>query len=380
MYIEIKGVNFVNKGAELMMHAVLQKVGEKIPQARFVLAPDESSSYKKRAKLGLYQKIWFSKFRIPLGMYFGKYIHKKLREYYGLVCHEEIKFVLDASGFSYSDQWGPGSSVLMAKAIKRWRNNNTKIILLPQAMGPFTSKQIRQAFAQVVEKADLIFPRDEISYKHVTDLVGEQKHVIQAPDFTNLVKGVVPEEFKSKEGRFCIIPNYHMIDKTSSKESKKYIPFLVNCVQHLLKKKILPFILIHEGEQDYWLAKEVCKQCGEDMEIVREVNPLKIKGIIGTCRGVISSRFHGLVSALSQGVPALGTGWSHKYEMLFADYGFPEGCIPVDSSDSEIKKRIVQITDEAKTIQLRQKLTEAAQIQKQRSEKMWDRVFACIGV
>jgi len=380
MYIEIKGVGFINKGAELMMHAVLQKVGEKIPQARFVLAPGGSSSYEKRAKLGLYQKIWFSKFGIPLGMYFGKYIHKKLCEYYGLVCHEEIKIVLDASGFSYSDKCGPGSSVLMANAIKRWENNNSKVILLPQAMGPFTSKQIRHSFAQIVEKADLVFPRDDISYKHVTDLVGEQKHVIQAPDFTNLVKGVVPEKFKGKEGRFCIIPNYRMIDQTSPEESRKYIPFLVNCVQHLLKKKILPFILVHEGEQDDWLAKEVCKQCGEELEIVREINPLTIKGIIGTCRGVISSRFHGLVSSLSQGVPALATGWSHKYEMLFADYGFPEGYIPVDSSDSEIKKRIVQIIDETKAVQLRQKLTETAQIQKEKSEKMWDLVFDCIGV
>lgn len=380
MYIEIKGVGFLNKGAELMMHAVLQKVGEKIPQAKFVLAPGVHSPYEKIGRLGLYRNVWFSKFGIPLGMYFGKYIPKKLCEYYGLACYEEIKIILDASGFSYSDQCGHRSSVLMANAIKRWKNNNIKVILLPQAMGPFTSKRIRKVFAQIVEKADLVFPRDGISYKYVTDLVGEQQHVIQAPDFTNLVKEVVPEEFKGYEDRFCIIPNYRMIDKTSSEESKKYIPFLVNCVHHLLKQKILPFILVHEGEQDYWLAKKVCKQCGEDLEIVRETKPLKIKGIIGTCRGVISSRFHGLVSALSQGVPALGTGWSHKYEMLFADYDFPEGLIPVDSSDSEIKKKIIQITDETKTIKLRQKLTKAAQIQKQKSEKMWDRVFKCIGV
>ena len=380
MYIEIKGVNFLNKGAELMMHAVLQKVNEKIPQAQFVLESQRTDPYKKKARLGLYQKIWFSIISIPLGMYFGKYIPKKVREFYGLVCHEEVKIVFDASGFCYSDQWGPESSILMAKATKRWKKNDIKIILLPQAMGPFTSKKIRKAFSQIVEKVDLVFPRDKISYKHVTDLVGEQKHVIQAPDFTNLVKGVVPEEFKSKKGRFCIIPNYRMIDKTSSEESKRYIPFLASCLQNLLKKKIPTFFLVHEGEQDYCIAKEVCKQCGEDLEIVREVNPLKIKGIIGTCRGVISSRFHGLVSALSQGIPALATGWSHKYEMLFADYGFPKGCIPVDSTESEIRKRIVQITYEPKAIQLRQNLIEVAQIQKQRSEKMWARVFECIKV
>ena len=285
MYIEIKGVGFVNKGAELMMHAVLQKVGEKIPQAKFVLAATKMSPYEKRVRIGLYRKIWFPKIVIPIGMYFGKYIHKKVRKYYGLVCDEEIKIVLDASGFSYSDQLGPRSSILMAKAIKKWKDNDTKIILLPQAMGPFTSKQTRKAFAKVVQNADLVFPRDKISYKHVTDLVGEQKHVIQAPDFTNLVKGVVPEEFKGKESRFCIIPNYRMIDRTSSEENKKYLHFLVNCAQYLLKKKIQPFILIHEGKKDHWLGKEVCKQCGEDMEIVRELDPLKIKGIIGACRG-----------------------------------------------------------------------------------------------
>ncbi len=115
MFIEIKGVQFVNKGAELMLHAILQIVGQKIPQAKFVLKPGANNPYEKRAKLGLYQKICFSKFRIPFGMYCGKYIPKRFREYYGLVCHEEINVVLDASGFAFGDQWGAGITIAMAK-------------------------------------------------------------------------------------------------------------------------------------------------------------------------------------------------------------------------------------------------------------------------
>ncbi len=378
MIIEIRGVGFVNKGAELMLHAVLQKVSEKLPQAKFVLTPS-ASSYQVRAKLGLYQKLWFSKYGIPLGMYFGRFIPKRLRDSYGLVCDEEIQIVLDASGFAYSDQWGPHFSVFMAKDSKKWKKQGTKIILLPQAMGPFTSKKIRRAFTQVVENADLVFPRDDVSYEYVTELVGDKKHVIQAPDFTNQIKGVVPEKFKGKENLFCIIPNYRMIDMTSPEEAKKYLTFLVNCVKHLFKNDIKPFILIHEGEGDLRLSKEINKQCGEELVIVRETDPLKIKGIIGACEGVISSRFHGLVSALSQGVPALATGWSHKYKMLFTEYGFSEGYLLLDAPESEIGEKLDLIVSEKKKSNLKVNLSQAAEIQKQRTEKMWEKVFGIIG-
>jgi len=244
---------------------------------------------------------------------------------YGTVTPEEISIVLDASGFAYSDQWGPGQTKTMAKAAAKYHKQGTPIILMPQAFGPFTKPEIRSNFKDLAKYATFIFPRDSISYGYVTDVVGESKKIIQTPDFTIGVKGDPPQSFEGD--RIAIVPNYRMIDKTSKGEAGKYLPFLASCIRNLLSLGEKPFFLIHEGEPDKKLAERINQEFDFDLEIHREDDPLKLKGIIGTCKGMIGSRFHGLVSALSQGVPALAIGWSHKYEMLFKDFDFAEGLL-----------------------------------------------------
>lgn len=377
MFIEIKGTGFVNKGAELMLHAVLQKVRKEIPDAKFVHVPNNSSPYEKRARLGLYQKIWFSKFGIPFGLYFGKLVPQKLRNGYGLIKHEEMKIIFDTSGFSYGDQWGPNSSVLMAKAYKKSKKIGTKTILLPQAFGPFTSKKIRKAFKVISENATLIYARDRVSYNHIIDLCGERSNIKIVPDFTNLIEGVVPDYFTSKNEKFCIIPNYRMIDKTKSEESGRYLVFLIKCAQYLQEKGEDFFFLIHEGKKDLMLAKEVVGNLrdGESVEIIREDDPIKIKGIIGNCKGVISSRFHGLVNALSQGIPSLATGWSHKYKELFNNYGFPEGLLYVNGDLNGIRYAIDSITEENSRNKIKNRIAIEAKKQKVFVENMWQEIF-----
>lgn len=377
MLCEVTGARFVNKGAELMLRAVLTKVAGAFPDVSFAIAADNDNDYLLRAKLGLYQRIWHQRYHVQWGR-FGWIIPRSTRNRYGLVTGKEVDVVLDASGFSYSDQWGEGPTRTMASCIKSCRKQGTKVVLLPQAMGPFTSERIRHAFTFIVENADLVFPRDDVSYKHVIDLVGERENVYQAPDFTNLLSGTTPDNPEKYQGRFCLVPNYRMIDKTSNREAELYLSFCATCVRFLVETGREPFILIHEGEQDLQLAEKISKESAYQIEIVKETDALRVKGIIGLCTCVIGSRFHGLVSALSQGVPALATGWSHKYESLFIEYGFPDGCLTVSTEPAVLIGQIERIVDDASRKEIVATITKASDVHKRRTEDMWQRVISVI--
>ena len=377
MMFEIRNAGFNNKGAELMLMAVLEQVRRGYPASDVAMIPMRLAPYIKRAKLGLYQKAGFYRYRTHWG-FLSHLIPKKVLSLFGMVRENEIDVVLDVSGFSYSDQWGTGSTAEAAKSTLRWKKKGISVIFLPQAFGPFLSKKNKNNFKVIADNADLVFARDEVSYQYITDVVGYRSNIKIAPDFTNLVKGVVSDDFDQGRNRFCVVPNYRMIDKTSAVMSSQYLQFLVNCVKRLDMLGAKPFFLIHDRENDEIMARNVLDICGVEMDLVTETDPLIIKGIIGICDGMIGSRFHGLVSALSQGVPSLATGWSHKYQMLFQDYDFPEGLVSSDMPESKLFDMIDLIVDDKIHGNIRKKIMDAGVVQKELSVKMWNDVFYVI--
>jgi len=376
MIIEIRQAGFVNKGAELMLHAAVQKIRERYPEAKITMAPvygGADDTFEKMQNLNLYPKAWIWRKGFDFG-WFANFIPRRLLNMYGLVLTKEVDVVLDAAGFSYSDQWGIRTSRELSVSSSKWKRNGTKLILLPQALGPYKNNNIGKYVKKWVGNADLIFAREEDSYKHITGLVGEQNKIMQFPDFTNLVKGTLPEGYDSSNKRIALVPNYRMVDKTSQKESEAYLPFMIRCAKYLVEQGAKPFVLVHEGANDQMLADKISEAVG-GIPIVKETDPLHIKGILGTCDATIGSRFHGLVSALSQGVPSLATGWSHKYLRLFEDYGFKEGVVTVLDSDAKLQEKIDLLLKLETVEPLRVKLKEKSDELKKLSEQMWQLVF-----
>lgn len=377
MIIEIRKAGFQNKGAELMLLAIVARLRATYPDAALCMvpsAPHGSQPFRKMMSLGLYPKASL----VLAGIEWGnasRLIPAILRRRYGLILDREVDIVIDAAGFAYSDQWGVGPSQELARATKHWRRRGTKVILMPQAFGPFEYPEIRKAIRSAVENADLVMPRDATSYRHLTEVTGERDYIRQYPDFTNLVEGVVPDDFDASRFGVALVPNYRMIDKTSDVSGNSYVAFMKTCAQRLQELDARPFMLVHEGEDDERLAQEIS---GGAIPVVTEEDSLRLKGILGASRAVVASRFHALVSALSQGVPAVATGWSHKYTELFSDYGIADGVMSVADDADRIDMLMERLVEGESHDRMATQLgTESVRL-KQLSQAMWSQVQSVI--
>lgn len=378
MNIEIRKTQFVNKGAELMLHAILQSLDSNISEKKIVMAPRPVlNPYEKFSRLGIYPKAHMEYKGIQWGV-LAKYIPKKLRELYGIVTDKELDVVLDAGGFEYTDFWPDKITEELARSSKKWKKQGTKVILLPQAFGPFSSRKIRKAIKVIADNVDLIFARDKISYEYLVDITGKRENIRTAPDFTNLIQGEVPNSFNKLENKFCVIPNYRMLDKTTNKIGSMYVLFMRNCIEYLHKNGHKPFLLIHEGTKDVELAIDIARGLQDEIEVIKENNPIYIKGIIGASNGIISSRFHGLVSGLSQGIPSYGTSWSHKYKMLFKEYNFEDGLLDINKTFGKTTNKLCKINSETEVLRLNARLNKKSDELKNKTEQMWSEVFEVI--
>lgn len=378
MVVQVIGVGFKNKGAELMLYAVMQHLKSHFPEV-IVTVDLRCGSFRQRSRVGLYHLAWLHSRKFPYMAsiidILTRLIPKKIRDVLKVVCFYEVDMVLDASGFVYSDHQDSIHSLRMKNYSRNIKQAGKRLIMLPQAFGPFEKKQIREAMFTILGNADLVFARDTISLQHLLNLHSNSENIKKSPDFTCLVSGTCPVYFNPEIRRPCVVPNYRMIDRTTSDVGEKYISFLMICINHLIQHDLDPFILVHE-DNDLVFSKEIQqKLCGK-VEIIHESNPISIKGILGVCSVVISSRYHGLISALSQGVPSLATGWSHKYEMLMAEYNCLECLIDMSAPEYEIRCKI----DMARTGETRKdlisRIERAALEQKNMAQKMWDMVDA----
>lgn len=373
MIIEIKGVQFVNKGAELMLHAILQQIEKRWPEAKIALDPNANSPYVERARLGAYQKLSIRKSVIDLNA-FSNWLPSKIRKYFkeswGIVSEADVDVVLDASGFAYGDQWSSLKIKHLAGEIERSKKFGKKYIFMPQALGPFTRKQDIILLKESLPKAELIFSREKSSFENVESLIGNTNNLFMFPDFTNLVEGTVPDYYSDGERKILVIPNSNMVSERNQHNQwrDRYVHVLCDAVNAIKSIGCEPVLLNHEGAGDYSLCEEVKLRLGVELEIISEPDPLAVKGIIGASKAIICSRFHGCVSALAQGVPCLGTSWSHKYERLFEEYERQPFLLRPDVSATELSQLLSDCIQSADDDVYQGKIIHFKKL----SSEMWD--------
>lgn len=375
----LTGVETNNKGAELMLYAILQAIDLHDSNAKIYIdtrSVKQGKAYiKHNAKLCLVSNPLNDLVKaLKINGIMKNVFHKGLIDF--LPPLPKIDYLIDGSGLHFSDQMFAGRKYqLWKRTLRKAKRDHAKIILLPQAFGPFKKETTCKTTNMVLNNADLVCARELVSYEMLKQLPSfDEKKIKVYTDFTSLVSGIMPAKYEHLRGGICIIPNKQMV-KQGIISLTDYLAYIseVAKVAGALGKKV--YLLNHQGAED----EELCFQCKcgleDNVEVVTRLNALETKGIISTAYLVITSRFHGLASALNSGVPCLATSWSHKYKCLFEDYGQQNCVLSLNDIVADLAKIKLFLTEEENQ-KIRKNLIAALPCIEDNTRQMWKEVWS----
>ena len=382
MLIEIKGVQFVNKGAALMLQAIQDRLQRDLPAAEIALTPGPIAPFRSVAAAGAWQRLRMPGAPIDVDSLSYRLPQRVLAlgRRYGVVTERDVDAVLDASGFAYGATWGDALLVSTAREIERLGRHGKPYVFLSQAFGPFPATPAARVFGRALGSAALVCARDDESRAHVAGIAGNLGDRLAVfPDFTIGLPGTpsAAARWNVDRNSALLIPNDHMRSDRNSDASwhSGYLPLLCSLARQLADLGFVPRILNHEGQADAALCESLRAATG-GAEIITEADPRALKGIIGAAGILVCSRYHGCVSALAQGVPCLGTSWSHKYAALFDDFGVAEYLLDAcdEAAATKALQRLASDRDGVRKL-----LSSRRAALETRIQAMWSRVLAIVG-
>ncbi|GAA0492749.1 polysaccharide pyruvyl transferase family protein [Microbacterium aurantiacum] len=245
-----------------------------------------------------------------------------------------VDALFDASGFFLGDQWSSSSISRDGQGFEYLAKRQRPIVMLPQAFGPFEKTEVATSSRLILDRAELIYARDRVSLEYIKELLDDDSRVRLAPDITIALE---TNAATSKTDHVAIVPNVNIPARAKDPSAReRYVQSLASIARGISGIGLEPVLLAHSAHGDPILVNEIRKLVPQVRERKPE-NGLAAKQFIGTCHGVIAGRYHAIVSALAQGVPAVAHSWSHKYGELLEDFGVSDGLAdpyaPTDSVD-----------------------------------------------
>ena len=358
MIVDIRGTNTRNKGAHLMLQAICSRLDGHVELS----APPPITDYGVRSRLGLRQTLYHP--AMPrLSSRIGDAAPGVVRTAYGLTSDREIGGVLDASGFHYTDQFDAALARREALVGRSWARRGVPKVLMPQAFGPFERADTRRWTREVLDQATLVYVRDGVSEGHVRGL-GTATPVVRCPDFTI---GLTPAGIGAVSNRpfLAIVPNNKMFTH-GGLDRGRYVGLLAAFSAAGAAHGLTTVVVVHE-ETDGDVARELADLV--DAPLFTSADPLVLKAALGQASAAVASRFHAVVGCLSQNVPTLAFGWSHKYRELAADFGVPDRLVTPDGDPGAALTAL--LSDTAGDTRQKERLPELTA----RVELMWERTI-----
>jgi colanic acid/amylovoran biosynthesis protein len=389
--VRIIGAGFGNKGAEAMLLTAAEAIRVNLPDVK-IIARVRSMDFKQiadNARIFLEME--------PPRKFFRRILADILMP--KIPC--KAAAVIDIGGYQFGDPWGANYARNKARQTKNWVHSGQPVFFLPQAWGPFSTSPVSKAVSSIVNTATLSFARDKTSLAEIRKLVGTNSPKVRfAHDIAWNFKGDDLSAGKQliKDTGFplnynkltvCLTPNtqvYSRIESASGPQNE-YIVLLREIAEHLCKAHNAQVILLgHQFLEDNSVRKDdrtLCNYILSSLDsslpvihIDKTLSAAQTKSVIGNCDLLLSSRYHALIAAMSQGIPSAAIGWSHKYDELMSEVGLSSNVISLSKEKKDILRDIDLIVEQ--TAQARETLKSTVPQMKQSGQKALDEVVSAI--
>lgn len=201
---------------------------------------------------------------------------------------------------------------------------------LSQAFGPLGRGFTRAAARLLLPRLEAVFPRGEVSAAHLDEAgIG---HAPVAPDLAfTLPGGPAPPPAGT---RIALIPS-EVMRRRCSRLGIDYVAELAGFCRMAAAAGAGVLVIAHSSlgperrshNNDHHVCTDLLDAAGRLPGVEAEISglgPAQLRDLIAGCTVAVSSRFHGMVSALATGTPVAATAWSHKYAEVMRQFGMED--------------------------------------------------------
>ncbi|MEO1017163.1 MAG: polysaccharide pyruvyl transferase family protein [Pseudomonadota bacterium] len=360
--VEIVGVWLPNKGAELMAWAVKSELGKRLDRIRFVRTPQGPD--EDQARLDFIPKQLPPRKQPPLRVRLMEHVDRLNPASNSPIIERDITHYIDISGFAYGDFWGLKKAKMRAGTLIE---TGRPVYLLPQAFGPFSERGLAEVMGQICRRAAMVCARDRQSHEFLKKAAPNDP-VRLLPDITFSLDFAERQVERPDTDYGCLIVN-SMLQRSDTASEAETIALFLKTGEALRAHGIEPMVVVHEPARDSELSQALADQLQTTLIALDDARDLK--AFIGGARIAVTGRFHGLVNALSSGVPAFAVGWSHKYQEMLADFAMPDAWYNSDD-DAFVDRINAFLSDDAGMSATKPRLLQTAQEKRAALAPFWD--------
>ncbi|WP_246910319.1 polysaccharide pyruvyl transferase family protein [Isoptericola sp. S6320L] len=240
----------------------------------------------------------------------------------------------------------PFSLFWLAAWSRWWRR---PLLLLSVGVDDAGTRGVNWFFARVLAWSDLVTVRDEESARAVAAL-GVRREVLVVPDLVlgrEPVNAPTPPDGARTDPLVAVgVMDWGGTERDADREV--YTGRSVALVRALLDAGIRVRVVIGEDLDDRVAAEVVRRVRAADPGAAVEQGAGRtveeVARSLAGCHAVVAARYHNLVAAVSEGVPVVATGYSHKQSSLVASYGPADRAHDRDTYDAaEIVTQVREI-------------------------------------